>query len=842
MATNETYTFIDDEPSNAESQETYEFIDEPKKNTSQPLSSKIAPRNPAVDSYLGMAKNALNEQKSRLNSGKSGDWINSPLGVAAEVVGNAATGIGSSVYGGLKGINTLLSGGSTEEATKNIEQAQQDYTYQPKSETAKFVSSIPAAIGEGAKYVTGGIGEGIGRFLNGEKGAVAGRAIAETATDAAPVLLGGISSIRNARKVRAAERLPIAGEDYTPTRQLSDIEKTRLKEQTSVGIKPTLGSVTRSPDQLRFENLQEQQTQTPSGAMLRQRTLENNQAMLDAVDKTKGANAGVVSRPSNTGLSTRDALLDQEKADAAKIKNAAGGSPSGAYNTGELLRNSVKAIRDEDWSKVGDLFDKARKARETQDLVDVSPLNKFFEENKIEATTVAPVLDTAAQKLQEIVKKKKVVTPGAEQEITKYTKFGVPYKEKVRGNDSVSYPVTVEDAEQLRASISRIGRNTTDGATRHWANEITKKIDEVTDGKGGGFYQTARRARYDHEMKFNQPEAIQRVIGKSSDTDYRNATEDLFNKSIVGGSEAELSTLVDTLKSSKNGIKALREIKKQAADYAKVNGIDSIGERKLISLIGQNETNLIKSYSSKYRDNAAVARIIEKSSPSDYKITLDNVFNRSIIGGAPEEISSLTKELSKTTKGKQAIEQLKLSTVDYLLDGFTRTVGKNENRIGNAGTTGLKKAIADIGEENLRVILGNKDANEILKVLRVSDDLTTNSSRLRGSSTVTNAQTVLDQVKSNIAKKLISKVPYVGNYVSAGIDLLSEKSKQKMIDEKVFESLNPMRADAETIRNIAKQEKEMNKQNSNRYKKERLSEYLKGSLYSLPSVENKELD
>lgn len=788
-----------------------------------------------IQEYKDLASNAYDEQKKLfdqtgnkgngiLSSRINGDWRASPLGAAAETGANMATSLGASAYGGLKGLiggaYGLAKGDSldqaAETATKMIQESQQDHTYQPSSATSKLAVRALGAPVEALSSGLGSAGGYIGEKVNGEKGRLAGEAIGETLGQSAPLLFGLRKTLANRGNAGApkVDKVPVAGEDYSPLRKLGEIDKQRLADQSSIGVQPTLGGVLRTPEQLRFENLQEQQTQTPGGAALRQRTLENNQAMLDSLDKVKGESAGKVAGSTETGLATRDALLEQRSADSANIASKVGGTPSGYADTGEALRSGVKSIRDEDWSKVGDLFDKARSASETQDLVDVNPLKKFFEDNAIEAETVAPAaLKTAQKSLENIINKKKVVTPGAEAEVVKRDKFGIPVKEIVKEPDTVSNPVTVEDMELLRAKISKIGRNTSDGSTKHWAGEVVKQIDQVTDGKGGDYYQTARRARYDHEQKFNQPEAIQRVLGKSSDTDYRHATEDLFNKSVVKGSEAELSTLIDTLKSSPNGAGALSAIKKQAVDHARINGIDSIGERKLNALIGQDATNSLKSYHSKYTDNSAIARLLEKSTESDYRISADDVFKKSVIGASPLEIKALTDELGKTPKGKEAINQLKISAIDHLMDGFTKTVGKNEAKVGNAGTSGLQKAIAQIGEENLRTLLGDKDTNQILKILRVSDDLTTNSSRLRGSSTATNAQTILEQVKDGLIRKSISKVPKFGSLLVAGMDLLSEQASKNLINDRVNEALNPHQMDSQGLANLAKSEKDINLRN-----------------------------
>lgn len=823
MANPVTYEFVDDAAPSAPV--TYEFVDD------APAASKPAPKKAprsTLREYMDLAKNSYSELKSN------------PLAAVAAPVEtgiSALTGLASTATGGLAGLARtgygLVTGEGFDEATSKgadvISSAQNAATYQPRTETGKLTTRVLGAPVEALTHVAGGGGEELGRMVNGDKGALAGRAIGETAAQALPLMFGLKNTIQNrgSKGAPAANRVPVAGEDYTPLREFTPIQKQRLTNQQSVGTQPTLGSVLRDPTQLRFENLIEQQ---PEGVELRQRTIDNNQGMLSSMESIKGANAGIRAEPSKVGATTRGAILEQEAADAAGVRASAGGNALGDSGTGEVLRSSIKAIRDEDWKQIGTLFDKARESKQTQETVNVQPLLKFFDDNDIAAETTAKVLKQASGELGKIIKNK---TATNVTEVTKRDKFGAPYKEQIK--ETVS-PITIDDIEKLRASISKAGRNTTDGATRFWAGEVTKKIDEITSGKGGGLYQQARRARYDHEMKFNQPAAIQRVIGKKSDTDYRNATEELFNGSVIKGSEAELSTLVNTLKSSEQGAPALAALKKQAAEYARTNGIDKIGESKLKLILDDNAIGKIKDYNAKYKDNTAVAKLIEKVSPSDYRITLDEVFKKSVIGAAPEEIASLTKVLDSTPKGKQAIEQLRINAIDYLIDGFTRTVGKNEAGQKNAGTAGLKQAISNIGEENLKTLLGEKDTAQIMKVLSVSDDLTTNSSRLRGSSTVTNAQTVLDKVKQGLIRRLVSKLPKVGPMANAAVDLLAEQSRKNILSSQIDDALNPMRMGAEGMAARANAEKAANKANRSKRNEFIINQKIKQSPLHLSEI------
>jgi hypothetical protein len=86
-----------------------------------------------------------------------------------------------------------------------------------------------------------------------------------------------------------------------------------MKSRTELGIKPTLGQVTRDPAQFRFE---EQTAKKPEGAALRTRELDTNDALIKAVDEVDKKRMGnkTTENRRQTGASVGNALAEKEKA------------------------------------------------------------------------------------------------------------------------------------------------------------------------------------------------------------------------------------------------------------------------------------------------------------------------------------------------------------------------------------------------------------------------------------------------------------------------------------------------------------------------------------------------
>ena len=113
----------------------------------------------------------------------------------AEAGANLVTGMGSSAVGGINGLNTLLGGGSLDDATKRIQETQQKYTYQPRTAegvTSAHIAAAPLELaGNVGKYVGGNAGEALGNRDAGE-------AIGESTPAVLATLLGGRAALKAA--------------------------------------------------------------------------------------------------------------------------------------------------------------------------------------------------------------------------------------------------------------------------------------------------------------------------------------------------------------------------------------------------------------------------------------------------------------------------------------------------------------------------------------------------------------------------------------------------------------------------------------------------------------------
>lgn len=163
------------------------------------LASKQAPSNVYSDFPLQsvgkLAQNTASFNQA-LSSNPVKTLANIPLGLG-ETVTNIGTGIASSALGGLKGLYKLGTGQGLEAAKQAIESTQQSSTFEPKTESGKYLTSLASAPLEIPSELLGK-GLGYAGSLVGGKTEAAGEEIGKAIPAVAGTLLLGKGAIKNA--------------------------------------------------------------------------------------------------------------------------------------------------------------------------------------------------------------------------------------------------------------------------------------------------------------------------------------------------------------------------------------------------------------------------------------------------------------------------------------------------------------------------------------------------------------------------------------------------------------------------------------------------------------------
>lgn len=448
------------------------------------------------------------EKKSTSFIGKMGGLMGRAAGGIAEAGLSMATGAVASAAGGLYGATSLLSGEGTEEAARKVRETQEQYTYQPRTKMGEAATRAAGAPMEMASAGLGKVGGAIGDVLAGEQGRIAGESLGEVAPQLAMAAAPLKAVQRAGVKPIAREPVPVAGETYSPLREMTPEQQQRYARQKEQGIQPTVGSVTRAPEQVRFEEQAAKQTSTEAGRAMYEREKSNQQAIMNAIKKT------------DEDITKRDKLQP---------------TAIGELQTGESVSGALHKMENQDWSDVKAKYDKAKASGETNLVINANPLKEWLNKNRsLEGTTPA--------------------IKAIRNEVTRLEK-------EFNGN------LTLGDMEELYKTASNLTEQGKSSSV--YMPQVKKVINEMTQGQGGDLYREARQARRNYGKKWEDQKVLADLVGTKFGypADPKVASERIFERSMLSKSTSlkDLQNLGETLlggdlKQFPEGPQAMREL------------------------------------------------------------------------------------------------------------------------------------------------------------------------------------------------------------------------------------------------------------------------------------------
>lgn len=633
--------------------------------------------------------------------GKNGVVAAMPGVGAAETGLNAVSGVGSSIVGGLSGLGSMAKQGiqnqmdkglhiptreefdsALEGASDTTKAVQQAGTYQPRTGTGKLGSellSVPLnAASEASRSIGGDVGAAVGNRAAGEEIGGALPAVAST-------VAGGAGALKSAQKIANLPHDAVPGKDFSVLRDLTPEQQARYKKLISTGesapgkgdgIKPTLGQITRDPEQWRFEEQQGAQA-GKAGDALRDRQEQTNATLLKAInDADKGIKGGAITKTvEQTGKNLSSTL--EKKAQVAK-------------------------------SNINSLYEKARQSGETKQAVNSSDLEKYIDDEAEEH----PSLKVIQNKLQKLKEKNggKLTVDDAEtlyRTASDQTTYGDPssvymgrVKQRINDMTAGAGGDLYRDARNARLAY---GMEFEDRSGI--ARLIEKKAGSRTD------YRTQTEDVFKKTMINGSDEELKDVIRSLKDID---------------------------LKKDTSGAQALRNLQRQTVDYIfdkaantvgdkKVvsapnleKAIDSIGRPKLDELLGQKATD-------KLYANLEAAKIAkDKPGRVAGSDTIQNA--RDLIGGMVLDegkkhligsvpvVGPILKGLSELGKGRAAEEAVNARANEALnpRKASSETVKKMVDDLQRKNGKEVKNNLAEMAKKSTPAAAsGSQSANKL---------------------------------------------------------------------------------------------------------------------------------
>jgi len=338
----------------------------------------------------------------------------------------------------------------------------------------------------------------------------------ETATDRARAMAeqAGISwdALSGTMKTKVTD----LAKDATSFKAVDKASLERIMRGESLPVpvtKMTKGQATRDPGQLRAEDAL---AATDAGIPIREAQIAQNKALianLDAMEGRTGSRAKGV--PEKTGGAVAEGGIAVAAADSKR-----------GYQQ---------------------LYKEADASAEGAMPLNAQPLVDWVIANESNATVAASINTIRAD-----LKKMGIVRYEPDGEVVLQRKM------------------TMRESELLRQKTHDLWDPHQNGL---FMGRLRRVIDKMTENGGGDLYKGARAARNKHAMEFEEPEAIAQLITDKSRTDRKISLENVWHKSVLTGSLADIRILKKTLFNSKDkrvkagGRKAWKEIAGETVRY-----------------------------------------------------------------------------------------------------------------------------------------------------------------------------------------------------------------------------------------------------------------------------------
>lgn len=504
--------------------------------------SNVSPTSPITTSPINkVAKSDPNYNPIR--DGKAAD----PL----KLVAHAVTGLGSSAYGGWKGLATLATGGSIDDAANAVRDAQDKYTYHadPNSESGQIENQF------NSKYnplnwpgVAGGYA--------GEKLADAGYPGLGAATNAGVTVFGGPALVKGAKMISAP---------------LADIIKPATDVPTSPRVEPTMApkprykqvngewqQVTDNPSP--SAAVAQTQPQSPIKPTIQQASPELQQTVAKAEAKGLPINKDALNRhveaetlPVPVKLSEGQALMDPATI-SDEMNTRAGKSPRVSpefYNQqGKALAQNLDVIRQNvapdvaavDPVQHGQVLIDSYKTMDAAKQADIATKYKALEEaNGGQFPLDGQAFAKASRAALDKALKAGSVPPDIEASLSQFEK---------------GRQMTFQDFETLRSDLADVMRSSGDGRQRAAANIIRQQLESMPlTPEAAQLKPLADSARAAAKARFDAMDADPAYKAAALDDvkagEASPLADDFVRKYIVGGKRANLMRMKENLSGDK---------------------------------------------------------------------------------------------------------------------------------------------------------------------------------------------------------------------------------------------------------------------------------------------------
>jgi len=194
----------------------------------------------------------------------------------------------------------------------------------------------------------------------------------------------------------------------------------------------------------------------------------------------------------------------------------------------------------------------------------------------------------------------------------------------------------------------------------------------------------------------------------------------------------------------------------------------------------------------KYENRAIVARLItNRKGSDDPKVAADQVFQKSVIGSSPEEISFLRRVmLTSGAGGRQAWKDVQGALLDHIRNEATKGLGTDSNGQPIVSPAMLNKTVSALDKNNrLDVVLGKQNA----RIVRDLNDVAKYVNTVPPGTLINNSGTAGTILAAIGEAGLLGASTGIPVPVLTGLKQIAKVVKNKRVKAKVESALNNLK-------------------------------------------------
>lgn len=280
-----------------------------------------------------------------------------------------------------------------------------------------------------------------------------------------------------------------------------------------------------------------------------------------------------------------------------------------------------------------------------------------------------------------------------------------------------------------------------------------------------------------------------------------NMEAEALNAPVINSAKMKLEKLTSDGKITLNNLEEVRKMVGDLSGDTPTQMKFGSDIKKMIDVATENSGGDLFKEARKLRtkfanefENVGLIDDLLKTKPQskDRIVSLEKVFDHSILQSDLDSLMSLGRVLKKTEKGQQAWKELQGQGIENLRSAITKNIETN-----SLGQRTFNPKQFDVMVKNLDksgkldYLYGKSGAQEIRNL---RDTVININSPVKGINT-SNTASAMDKVLNGILRKTVGKIPLGGAMVEAGVEAIEKKNIAKKVKESI--DYNPM---AEALR------------------------------------------